>query len=135
MLKKLIFVNGSPCQDLTIHNAYGGSLGTTGTRSVHFVAIVAAIILLRRFSPHIDIWFTVENAGSMAEIVLEHMLHVLGLPAAKLKDNQGNNIYPHAIRIDAKAWAHARRNRYFIGTASLRVTQPTENIPWEPGCS
>ncbi len=83
-VRKSMFVNGSPCQDLTIHNAYGGNLGMTGNRSVHFFAIVAAIIILRTFAPQIDIWLTVENSGSMAERFLEHMLHFLGLPTNKI---------------------------------------------------
>ncbi len=69
--KKYIFVNGSPCQDLTIHSAFGGTLGITGTRSAHFFAIVAVIILIKTLAPKVDIWLTVENAGSMAEHYLE----------------------------------------------------------------
>ncbi len=89
---KYVLVNCSPCQDLTMHNAEGGTLGITGSRSVHFFAIVAALIIIKTFAPHVEIWLTVENAGSMAKHFLEHILTALGLPTDKIKDPSGQEI-------------------------------------------
>ncbi len=46
---KYVFVHGSPCPDLTVHSAYWGTLGITGSRSVHVFAIVAALIIIKTF--------------------------------------------------------------------------------------
>ncbi len=122
---KYAFVNGSPCQDLTIHSANGGTLGITGSRSVHFFAIVAALIILKTFALHIAIWLTAENAGSMAEHFLEHFLIALGLPADKLKDANGQEFYPHAMQIDARQWAHVRRSRFVLNLHSTKLGHTT----------
>ncbi len=68
----------------------------------------------------------------MAEHFFEHMLISLAFSSDKLKDINGQEFYPNAMQIDARHWAHVRRNRYFIGMTQPWVIQPAEPLPWDP---
>ncbi len=56
-------------------------------------------MLIKTFAPQDDAWLTLENAGSMADIFLEHILITLGLPPEKVKDVNGQSQYPTALQI------------------------------------
>ena len=99
---EIVLIAGSPCQDLTVYGPQKGILGFTGSRSRHMHAFYYTLKVLEHLWPTSQIFYVLENAGSMQEMHLDYITAILNLQPSQIK------------RINTSTWSEAHRNRLFF---------------------
>ena len=122
-IRRVILVGGSPCQNLTIMNAFNGFLGVAGPASKHVHIFPVLLSDLHLVGEALQVFLCIENAGSMQDFHRQYILEAIGFT-----DEQ-------VTRLDAQKWSAVRRNRLFISSLPrAQVTAPQQlKPPWDDG--